>query len=136
MNGLEHGIALADVSAACGADAALEFGCFGGYDVAVEIGENKYLKVGTALFVYELCGGYVDIPIVGCDFGIFLADFLAEIEKFSVGGFDDVGLGYDRYAVFVIFSGLFIGEPGNAVGALRGGDGKVYRQIVAHVNSL
>ncbi len=51
--------------------------------------------------------------------GYSFADFLAEIEEFSVGGLDDVGLGYDRYAVFVIFSGIIIGEPSNTVGALE-----------------
>ncbi len=75
VNGLEHGVPLADVRAARRAYAALELGRLVGQDVAVEIGKNEYLEVGTALFVYELCGGYVDIPIVGCDFGIFLCRF-------------------------------------------------------------
>ncbi len=102
MDGLEHGIALADVSAACGADAALEFGCFVGYDVAVEIGRINTLKsvrrflsmsFAVVMSIYQS-----SVVISGYSLPISLQRL-----KFSVGGFDDVGLGYDRYTVFVIF---------------------------------
>ena len=50
VNGLKHGVALADVGAAGGADAALELGRLVGDDVAVQVGQNKHLEIACGAF--------------------------------------------------------------------------------------
>lgn len=56
MDGLKHGVALANVGAAGSANTALEFGSFVGDDVAVQVGQHKHLEVAAALFVDQLGG--------------------------------------------------------------------------------
>ncbi len=92
MNCLKHSVFLADVCAAGSADAAHEFGSLVGDYITVEVRKNEYLEILAALGIDELCGSDVDIPFVGRDFGIFLADILGEIEKFAVGCLYDICL--------------------------------------------
>ena len=84
MNCFKHCVFFAYVGAAGSAYAALEFSCFIGNYVAVKIGQNKNFEIVTALFINKLRCGNVNIPFIGCDFGIILADFFAELEG-SVG---------------------------------------------------
>ena len=79
MYGLKHGIALADVSAAGSAYSALELGRLIGDYIAVKVRQNKDLEIPAALLVNQLCGGYVDVPVVGNDLRILLAYGLAEL---------------------------------------------------------
>ena len=93
MNGLKHGILLADVCTAGSTYAALKFCGFVGDNVAVKVGENKYLEILAALRVDELSCRDVNIPLIGRNLGIILAYVLAKIEKFTVGCLDNIGLG-------------------------------------------
>lgn len=93
MDSLKHSVLLADVCAAGSAYAALELCGFIGDDVAVKVREDEYLEILAAFRVDELGRCDVDVPLVGCDLGIILADILAKVEKLAVGGLDDVSLG-------------------------------------------
>ena len=102
VDSLEHRVTLADVCAAGCADAALELSSLVGDYVAVEIRENEYLEVAAALLVDELRRGDVNVPLVGHDVGIFLADLLAEVEKLAVRGLDDICLCDYRNAALLL----------------------------------
>ena len=91
MDSLKHGVALAYIGASGSADASLELGGLIGDYIAVEIRKNEHLEVAAAFLVNELCGGDVNIPLVSRDFGVILADFLAQIQKLSVRCLYDVG---------------------------------------------
>ena len=136
MNGFKHGILLANVCTASSTYAALKFCSFVGDNVAVKIGENKYLEILAALRVDELGRCDVDVPLVGCDLGIILADILAKVEKLAVGGLDDVSLGDDGNSVLMISSCIVVSELCDSLTALRCGYNKVNSEIVRYVNSL
>ena len=130
VNGLKHGVALADVAAARRAYAALEFGRFVSDDVAVQVGQHEHLKIGAALFVHQLGRHDVDIPVVRGDVGVLFAHGLAELQKLAVRGLDDVGFGNDGHAGFVVFPGKIIRELCNALRAVSGSDGEIHRDAV------
>ena len=113
-----HGVVVAQVCAAGSADAALELRRLVGDDIAVEVGEDEHLKVSPTLFIDELGGGDVDIPVVSDDIRILFADLLANLQEFAVGSLDHVGLGDDGNFALVVISSVFIGKSGNALGAL------------------
>ena len=74
MNRLKHGVALADICAACRANTTLEFGSLIRDDIAVEVRQDEHAEVAAALFINELCRKDVDIPFVCGDLRVFFAD--------------------------------------------------------------
>ena len=128
MNGFKHGVFVADVCTARSAYAALKLCRLVGYNVAVKVRQNKYLKVCAALFVNKLCCGYVNIPLVGCDFGIVLCNVFAKVKELAVGGFDDVCFCYYRNSVFFVVSCVFICKLCYALCTLGCGNNKVKRK--------
>ena len=77
MDSLKHSIFFADVGTACGAYAALELGSFIGNNITVKVRKNKYLEISAALLVNKLCSGDINVPVIGDDFGVLLANLLA-----------------------------------------------------------
>ena len=92
MNRLKHSVAVTDICRTCGSDAALEFCGFIGNYIAVEVGEYENLEGCSAFGINKLCGCDVDKPVVGFDFRVVFGDFLADVEEFSVGCLDYIGL--------------------------------------------
>lgn len=136
MNGLKHGIFFADVCTACRAYAALKLRSFICNNIAVKVRKNKYLEIGTALFVDKLGCCDVYIPLVRGDFGVILAYVFAKVKEFTVGSFDDVCLCDNRNSVFLVSSCIVICELCNSFAALGGGNNKVNRKVVCYINSL
>ena len=135
MDSLEHRVTLADVCAAGCADAALELGSLVGDDVAVEVREDEDFEVAAALLVDELRRGDVDVPLVGHDVGIFLADLFAEVEKLAVRGLDDICLCDYRNAALVVAARVVICESCDSVAALGGRHDEVEREVVGNIDS-
>lgn len=135
MDSLEHRVTLADVCAAGCADAALELGSLVGDYIAVEVRENEDFEVAAALFVDELRRGDVNVPLVGHDVGIFLADLLAEVEELAVCGLDDICLCDYRNAALVVAARVVICESCDSVAALGGGHDEVEREVVGNIDA-
>ncbi|MPN48812.1 hypothetical protein SDC9_196424 [bioreactor metagenome] len=79
MDGFKHGVALANVCRARGANAALELGRLIGQDIAVKVGQYHHLELGTAFFIDQLGGHDVNIPVIHFHFRVFLRDGLGGI---------------------------------------------------------
>ena len=67
VDGLEHGVPVADVGASCGADSALDFGGFVGYDVSVQIRHDEDLKLISYGLVDKVCSHYIYVPVLRLD---------------------------------------------------------------------
>jgi len=136
VDGLEHGVLLADVGATGRADAALELGGLVGQDVAVEIREDEDLEVAAALLVDELGRHDVDVPVVGVDARVLLGDAIEVLEEAAVGRLDDVGLGDARDPLPPVLLGVLEGQPADAVGARAGDELEVDRDVVVDVDAV
>src|SRR5699024_5993203 len=89
-----------------------------------------------AFFINQFSGGDVNIPLVGCNVGIFFADFLADAQEFAVGGFNDVCFVDNRNAVFAVLACIFIGKARNTFCAFARCDNKVNGKVVVNVDAL
>ena len=136
MDSLEHSVPFTDVRTACRAYAALKFSRLVGDDIAVEIGKNEYLEVLATLRVDELCGSDVDIPFVGCDLRIVLADIFAKVEELTVGGLDYVSLCDDGNSFLMISSCIVVCKLCNSLTAFGRCYNEVNRKIVGYVDAL
>ena len=126
MDSLKHCIFLADICAARRSYAALKFRGFVRDYVAVKVGKNEDLEIGAPLFVNELCGCDVDIPLVCCDFGIFLANLFAEIEELAVGCLDNICFLDNRNSVLVVSPCIVIGKSCDSLSAFCGGNDEIH----------
>ena len=135
MNRFKHCVFFADIRATRRADAALKFGGFVGNDVAIEVRQEKNLKIATAFFINELCRHNIGIPFVRCDFRIKLRNLVAVLKEVSVRSLYNVCLCDKRNARKAVFAGVIIGETGNSVRALlcryRKIDGEIVRDVIA-----
>ena len=104
MDSFKHCVFLADVCAARCAYAALEFSSFVSDNIAVKVRKNEHLEICSSFLIDKLCCSDINIPFVGCDFGIILANFFAEVEELTVCGLDNVSLLDDGNSVFAVSS--------------------------------
>ena len=136
MDRLEHRVARADIRAAGGADSALELRRFVGDDVAVEVRQHEDGEVAAALFVEQLRGGDVDIPLVRYDFGIFRGDGVTVAQEVAVGRLNDVRLLYQRNAGLAVRTRELVSEPRDAGAPLLRRHGEVKGEVVCNVHAL
>ncbi len=134
MDGLEHGVPLADVGAARRSDAALYLGGLVGQDVAVEVGERDDPELLAAVRVDELGGHDVDEPVVPLYPRVVLGHLGRDAEELAVGGLDHVGLGHDADLVYPVLAGVLERQPNEALRPLVGGDAEVDGQIVGDMH--
>ena len=135
VNGLKHCIFVTDIGTAGSAHTALDLGGFVGDDVAVQIGQNKYLKFGTNGRVDEIGGHNVNVPILCLDLRIFGGNLVADTGEIAVGLFHNIGFGDDGYILFAVLFGKFKGGTGNATGAAFGGYLKVHAQFAGQFDT-
>ena len=135
VNGLEHGVAVADVGAAGGAYAALDLGGLVGDDVAVEVGQQKDLELISDPLIDQIGGHNVDVPVLRLDLRVVRRHLVADAGEHAVGLFHDVGLGDDGDACFSVGSGVFKGSAGNAPGAGVGGHLEIHSQLAGQLDA-
>ena len=128
MDGLEHGIAVAEVGAARRAYAALQLRGLVGDDVAVEVGKDKDLEAGADGGVDEVGGHDVDVPVLDLHLRVVLRHLVADGGELAVGLFHDVGLGDDGDILFAVFARVFKGGAGDAARAGVGDDLEIHGQ--------
>lgn len=121
MNSFKHRVMVADIGAACRTDAALDLRCFVSDDVAVQIRQDKYLKLASDGRIDQICGHDVDIPVLRGDARIIRGNLMANPRKIAIGLFHDIGFGHDRHIVLAVCLGVCKGCAGDASGARLGG---------------
>ena len=126
MDGLEHGVAVADVGAARRADAALQLRGLVGDDVAVEVRQQQHLKLPAHPLVDEVRRHDINIVIIDGDLGIVGGDLVAEGGKLAVRLFEDVRLRDDGHARLAIAPGIVERRAGDAARAGVGRDLEVH----------
>ena len=98
VDGLEHGVAVADVGAARRADAALKLRGLIGDDVAVEVRQQQHLKAAAHALVDEVRRHDVDIVVIDGDLRIVGGHLVADGGELAVRLFEDVCLRDDGHA--------------------------------------
>ena len=126
MDGLKHGVAVADVGAARRADAALQLRGLVGDDIAVEVRQQQHLKAAAHALVDEVRRHDVDVIIIDGDLRIVGGDLVAEGGELAVGLFEDVRLRDDGHARLAIAPGVVKRRAGDAPRAGVGRDLEVH----------
>ncbi len=136
MYGLEHGVSLSEVGAPGCPHSALNLRCLVGYYIAVEVREDEHAEAAPPCGVYELCGHYIDEPVIPSDAGVLLGDLFGDAQELPVGGLYDVCLCYQRDVVNAVLFGVFESRADDPFGSLGGCDAEVHRQVIRHVYSV
>ena len=126
MDGLEHGVAVADVGAARRADAALQLRGLIGDDVAVEVRQQQHLKAAAHALVDEVRRHDVDIVVIDGDLRIVGGHLVADGGELAVRLFEDVCLRDDGHARFAAAPGVVKRRAGYAARAGVGRDLEVH----------
>ena len=126
MNSFKHRVMVADIGAACRTDAALNLRCFVSDDVAVQIRQDKYLKLASDGRIDQIRGHDVDIPVLRGDSRIIRGNLMADPRKIAIGLFHNIGFGHDRHIVLAVCLGVFKGCASDASGARLGGYLKIH----------
>jgi len=116
MNGFKHGILLADIGTASGANPALKFSRFVGQNISVEVGKNEDLKFPAPFFIDQFGSHNVNVPVISLDFRIFFGQAVKIFEETSISGFNHVGFSHTGDSGLFIFPGMFESQTGDAVG--------------------
>ena len=126
MDGLKHGVAVADVGAARRADAALQLRGLVGDDVAVEVRQQQHLKLSAHPLVDEVGRHNINIVVIDGDLGIIGGHLVAEGGELAVRLFEDVRLRDDGHARLAVAPGIVERRAGDAARAGIGRDLEVH----------
>ena len=126
MDGLEHGVAVADIGAARRADAALKLRGLVGDDVAVEVRQQQHLKAAAHALVDEVRRHDVDVIVIDGGLRIVGGHLVADGGELAVGLFEDVRLRDDGHTRFAAAPGVVKRRAGDAPRAGVGRDLEVH----------
>ena len=132
MNGLEHGVAVANVGASGSAHAALKLGGLVGDDIAVEVGQEDDLELFPQGLFEKVCSHDINVVVLHGDIRVVLCHLMGNGGEFAVGLFHNVSLGDDGNMVLAVLFGVFKGCPGDPPGAQIGG----HLEIHCHTGKL
>ena len=125
-----------EIMAARGADTALELSRLVGDDIAVEVRQNKHLELCAALFVNQLCGHDVNVPVVKLDTRIVLCNLLAYIKELTVRCLYNIRLCYCGNAGLAHLLCVFKCCSCDSFRAFGCCNYKVNRKVVIYMNTL
>ena len=136
VDGLEHGVSLAGVGAAGGADASLDLRGFVGDYVPVHVGRNHDLELVSTGGVQKFGRHYVYVPGVPLDFRVAGRDVPRHVQEFAVGSLHDVRLGDDRDLLTSGASGVRKRGVDNPLRSGRSDYAEVDREVRRDMNAL
>ncbi len=135
MDGLEHGIPLADIGASGGAHSALELRGLIGEDVPVQVGQDDHLEVAPPFLVHQLCRHYIHEPVIELNFRILAGYSPGYLQELAVCGLDHIGLGDRRDSIDTILFGILECQAHDSLRSLAGDNLEVHCQVLSDIES-